>query len=344
MPQFVEQCPSCNNPIYLEDNVTGSCECLEGGLRQLLARKQRARGGVQHVGRDTRPTMTRTASQAAPPMIQRQPLQRPQPQARQLPELSPEMFLSNGALREVQAAVQVMGPRPMPPADPRRVTSERWAQGRHSAIELDDFDLSMDGAIEAAMNERDQGPPELGDALASLWRGTVEADIGEAAAIEFSSNEDISFDPPARAPLPDPRGSRFRVDRPPPQPEPFRRETMNADGYEVMPRSFEENPRPMREIGQARGMRILTDRGARPAPEPLPVREAVANRYNDSSRLEAIRERARTHYSDGVNAPIRIPAKEANARSEAQRMAEHMRLPTAYEHLTRPDPFEDVDF
>jgi len=334
MPQFVEQCPACNNPIYLEDNVQGSCECLEGGLRQLLARKQRARGGVQYVGRDTRPTMARVASQAT---------QRPQLQARQLPELSPEMFLSNGALREVQAASQVLGPRPPAPVDPRRVTSEQWATGRHSG-EGFDLDLSMDSAIEQAMNERAQETAELASSIANLWRGSVARDIGEdAASIEFTTNEDISFEPPdlpVRAPLPDPRNPRFRVDRPPPGPPPFRRETMNADGYDVIP--YEETPRPMREIGQVRGARILTDRGARPAP---PMREAVTNLNGDTSSLQAIRDRARTHYyPEGVQAPIRIPAKDANGRTAEQRMAEHMRRPTAYEHLVRSDPFEDVDF
>ncbi len=202
MAQFLERCSSCQSPIYLEDSVPGACSCLEGDLRQLLARRRIASGAATPAPA----RMTRVASM----------VQQPLPHRESLPELSPEMFLSSGALREVQAAAGMRN-RSHIMVDPKRFTTT-VRMDRPAAVEVD-FDLDMDGAIEMSMGNG-PAPSGLDAQLASIWERGVAADLGNDFQVDFSAGDDIDLDTPSRGPLGDPRGSRFRVDRPPPTPAP----------------------------------------------------------------------------------------------------------------------------
>ncbi len=293
MPQFLEQCSSCQLPIYLEEGISGSCDCLEGGLRQLLARRRLASTQSSPI-KDPR---TRTASQT-----------RAQPQPQALPVLSPEMFLSSGALREMHAAQGMSVQRPRIEAEPRVSASSRLLRD----------EVQLDGEIDI-----DALSTELGQDLTDLWRDTVAADIGDGFSLDFVAD---SLEAPAlrvRGPQGDPRGSRFRVDRPPPVPEPFRRETIGG---------------PMREIGSARGMRIFSDsRG-------MSARDLPGDRAYPSIQEVLDSNMREVTDSNTSRRPPTIPARVANAREEARQMEEHARRPTSFDMLRGPDPFDNDEF
>ena len=218
---------------------------------------------------------SRVANQATP-------IPRGAPRMGPLPDLSPEMFLSRSALQEVRAARTL-------PARTVRVP--------------EDFSFE------------DPGPGAHDDLVDAIWQTSrLAGNQDNDFQVEFGG-DDIDLDvAPTRGPLGDPRGARFRVDRPPPEPARFQRDIIGG---------------PMRDVGQARGHRIISDRGGIPARELPAIREAP-------SQGQVVRTVGRPYEP-------RIPAREANARSETQRMADHMRRPTAYDAIRGPDPFDSGD-
>jgi hypothetical protein len=227
MPTQLTFCRRCNAPVYAEPEANGGCACADGQLLGLLASMKQ--GAVK-----TASTIT----------------------AVDLPPLSPDMWMSDSALREVRYAQGTKAaPRPVPQAAPAKAM-ERTASVADITFD-DPFDFS-----EAST----QDPGDLG----SLWISNLQREGVETTGIdfEFSTADDLDTGTSVRM-----GADRFRADRATP-PRPVRPYNRIDDGeYVRTPASANTSsrtPMSLAEVRAAAREQTTTTRtvASRPAPPP----------------------------------------------------------------------------
>ena len=256
MPNPIDRCGACQQPLFVEENIVGACNCHDRDLRILLA-QQRHRNTT---GNEDFASSFMTAS-AAPP---------------NLGEVDPGLLMSAAGRSEFEAARQLAGPpltfrsaaerlrgrtevavmfdddasfgreaRTMADTNPN-VSSPRQAQ----PVGPVDDEIDLDAGDEWTGTWEDQPRHQARVAsvaarmdnvdLAAMWmQGTgIPFDRSQLAAPDHL--DDFSFDTGEMAvdTTNYPRGGgvgggRFRVDRDPPPRTSFNRTRLAQDGVEI---------------------------------------------------------------------------------------------------------------
>jgi hypothetical protein len=221
MPNPIDRCASCGQPVYCEEAVPNSCGCPERELRILLAQqRQRNNSG------NTEFTATFLASVPS------------------LDTIDPGIFMSPQGRTEFDAARQLAGP----------TTAARAQQAVQHLDEPPGFDLE-DGdwtgldAPQPTHNARTATAGHIGEVdLAAMWMEGSGIPYDRSQLV-VTSAEDFEFSTEMDVGGPGPRGgggARFRVDGSTPRPP--MNEVGRVRGHTILRERPERPERPPRDV------------------------------------------------------------------------------------------------
>jgi hypothetical protein len=245
MPNAIDRCASCRQPLYLEDGVAGGCGCPDRELRVLLAQQKQRNS-----------TGNTDFTEVSPP---------------DLSGIDPAFLLSAAGRSEFEAARQISG------LVPQAVPSPPMAAPEIDLGEADEgVDFDFDGDWTGSWQDQTRHNARVASAangmdnvdLAAMWMQGTGIPYDPSQLVSTDHLDDFQFDTGDLAVDASayPRGGssaapRFRVDAAPPSRPAFNRSLVNDQG-------------PMVESARVRNGRFPVLR-ERPQPQNVDVFDQV---------------------------------------------------------------------